>query len=91
MADVFIQLPKVTKNLGIPNKTTDASLFILQLEWLHEVHTYISSRNFLEGYSIKQWKKLVLKSLPFTIINGQLYNKGKIKSCADVYMMARSQ
>jgi hypothetical protein len=37
--------------------------FIFQLEWLQEVHTYISIENFPKGYSIKQWKKLVLKAL----------------------------
>jgi hypothetical protein len=64
-----------TKNLGIPNITTNASLFILQSEWMQEIHTYISTRNFLEGYSIEQWKKLVLKALTFTIIDGHFYKQ----------------
>jgi hypothetical protein len=34
VADDFSQLPNATKNQGVPNRSTDASLFILQLEWL---------------------------------------------------------
>jgi hypothetical protein len=64
-----------TKNLGIPNITTNASLFILQSEWMQEIHTYISTKFFLEGYSIEQWKKLMLKAFNFTIIDGQLYKQ----------------
>jgi hypothetical protein len=75
VVNVLSQLLGVIENLGIPNKNIDASLLILQSEWLHEVHTYISTRNFLKGYSIKQRKKLVLKALPFTIIDGQLYKQ----------------
>jgi hypothetical protein len=37
---------------------------------------YISTRNFLEGYSKEQLKKLMLKALPFTIIDGKLYKQG---------------
>jgi hypothetical protein len=45
------------------------------MEWLQEVYTYISIKKFLEGYSMEQWKKLVLKALPFTIIDGKLYKQ----------------
>jgi hypothetical protein len=38
---------------------------------------YISTKNFPEGYSKEQRKKLVLKALPFTIIDGKLYKQGK--------------
>jgi hypothetical protein len=38
---------------------------------------YISIINFPKGYSTKQWKKLVLKALLFTIIDGQLYKEGQ--------------
>jgi hypothetical protein len=37
---------------------------------------------------MEQWKKLVLKALPFTIIDGKL---GKIKFYVDAYMMTRFQ
>jgi hypothetical protein len=43
----------------------------------YKKHMYISTINFLEGYSTKQQKKLVLKALPFTITNGKLYKQGQ--------------
>jgi len=70
VVDSLSWLPNATKNPRILDQTTNASLFVLQLKWLQKVHTYISTRKFLEGYSIKQRKKLVLKASPFTIING---------------------
>ncbi len=65
VANVLLQLLDVTENLGVFDRTTNASLFVLQPKWLHEVCTYISTRNFLEGYSTEQRKKLLLKALPF--------------------------
>ncbi len=63
VVDVLLQLLDAIKNPGVHDKTIDASLFIFQLEWIQEVHTYISTKNCPEGYSTKQWKKLVLKAL----------------------------
>jgi hypothetical protein len=77
VVDIISQLPNVIKILGVLDRTIDASLFILHMEWLHEVHTYISTNFFLKGYSTKKRKKLVLKALPFTIINGKLYKQGQ--------------
>jgi hypothetical protein len=34
VANAFLQLPEVTKNSGILDKTIDTPLFVLQLEWL---------------------------------------------------------
>ncbi len=41
------------------------------------MHMYIYTKKCLEGYSIEQWKKLVLMALPFTIIKGKLYKQGQ--------------
>jgi hypothetical protein len=54
MANTFLQLLDATKNLGVLDQTIDASLFVLQPQWLQEVHTYFSIDNFPEGYSTKQ-------------------------------------
>jgi hypothetical protein len=54
VVEVFLQLPDVTNNSRVFDRTTEASLFVLQLKWLQEVHTYISIRNFPKGYSTKQ-------------------------------------
>jgi hypothetical protein len=59
------------------DKIIDASLFIFQLEWLQKMNMYIFTRNFSKGYSIEQWKRLVLKALPFTIIDGKSYKQGQ--------------
>jgi hypothetical protein len=75
VADIFSQLLNATKNIGVFDRTIDTSLILFQLEWLQEVHTYISTENFPNRYSTKQQKKLVLKALPFTIIDGQLYKQ----------------
>ncbi len=77
MANALLQLPDATKNPRLLHKIIDASLYILQLEWLQGMHTYISTKKFLKGYSIEQQKKLVLKALPFIIINGKLYKQGQ--------------
>jgi len=34
VANIFLQLPNVTKNSGILDKTIDTPLFVLQLKWL---------------------------------------------------------
>ncbi len=75
VADIFSRLLNATKNLGVFDRTIDTSLILFQLEWLQEVHTYISTEIFPNRYSTKQQKKLVLKALPFTIIDGQLYKQ----------------
>jgi hypothetical protein len=54
VVDVFLQLLDVIENSRVFEKTIDASLFILQLEWMQEVHTYISTNFFPKGYSTKQ-------------------------------------
>ncbi len=69
MVDVVLQLQDVTENPRVPNRTTDTSLFLLQ------VHTYISIGFFLKGYSMEQWKKLMLKVFPFPIIEMKLYEQ----------------
>jgi hypothetical protein len=54
VVDVFLQLFDVIENSRVFEKTIDASLFILQLEWMQEVYTYISTNSFPKGYSTKQ-------------------------------------
>jgi hypothetical protein len=39
------------------------------------VYVHLSTRHFLKEYSMEQRKKLVLKVLPFTIIDGKLYKQ----------------
>jgi hypothetical protein len=34
----------ITKPIGVPDQTTDATLFMLQLVWLEEVKTYTKTR-----------------------------------------------
>jgi hypothetical protein len=41
VVDAFSQLPNVIKKRKVFDRTTNASLFILQSEWLQEAHTYI--------------------------------------------------
>ncbi len=65
----------VIENPWVLDKIINASLFVLQSGWLQEMYIYI--RKFLEGYSTEQWKKMVLKALPFTIINEKLYKQGQ--------------
>jgi hypothetical protein len=77
VVDAFSRFLDTIKNSRIHDRTTNASLFLFQLEWLHEVHTYISTKKILEGYSMEHKKKLVLKALPFTIIKGKSYKQGQ--------------
>ncbi len=54
VVEAFLQLFDVTNNSRVLDRTTEASLFVLQSKWLQEVHTYISIGNFPKGYSTKQ-------------------------------------
>jgi hypothetical protein len=53
VVDVLSRLLDAIENPGVLNKTIDASLFVFQLEWLQEVHMYISIEKFPKGYSME--------------------------------------
>jgi hypothetical protein len=54
---------------------------------LQEVYTYISIRNFLVGYSMKQRKIWCWRCCPLPSSMESCINKGKINFCANGYMI----
>jgi hypothetical protein len=36
-ANALLKLPNITKPIGVPDQTTNASLFYTELEWLNDV------------------------------------------------------
>ncbi len=36
-ANALLKLPNITKPIGVPDQTTNASLFYIELEWLNDV------------------------------------------------------
>ncbi len=53
VVDALSRLLDAIENPRVLNKTIDASLFVFQLEWLQEVHTYIYIEIFPKGYSME--------------------------------------
>jgi hypothetical protein len=37
VVDALSRLPNITKPIGVPNQTTNASLLYIKLEWLNDV------------------------------------------------------
>jgi hypothetical protein len=63
--DSISWLLNATENLGVLDKTIDASLFLLQLEWLQEMHTCIFTKKIPKGYSMEQRKKSNVEGVAF--------------------------
>jgi len=51
----------ITKQNGIPNQTTNITLFLLQPVWLEENFKYLPIEKFLVHYNYEQMKKLPLR------------------------------
>ncbi len=47
MVNALSKLPNQAKPIGVPNLTTDARMFTLQLKWLQNVYDYLLERIML--------------------------------------------
>jgi hypothetical protein len=75
--DALSRLPNVTKPIGVPNQTIDASLFYIRPKWLNDVNFVLKTKQ-IKGTLSLQWKqRLVKKTKPFTLKNGELYKMGQ--------------
>jgi hypothetical protein len=41
VADALSRLPNITKPTGVPDQTTDTSLFYTKLKWLNDVKEFL--------------------------------------------------
>ena len=73
MADALSRLSNGEPPDGIPDQTTDATLFSIEPIWLQEISAYLTTGLLPLTMSLEDRKRLVLRSLPFTMVNGQLY------------------
>ena len=76
MADALSRLPNGEPPDGNPDQTVDATLFSTEPVWLQQVSTYLTTGLLPLTMSLGDRKRLVLRSLPFTTVNGQLYRLG---------------
>ncbi len=75
MSRLSIQLGKVS----IDDSLLDATLFVVDIfnvEYV-DIFNYLSLHQFPNGLSKKKKKRLVLKTMPYTIIGKTLYKMGK--------------
>ncbi len=76
VADALLRLLDSTKPTGVPDQTTDASLFYIGLERLNDVNFFKKTRQIKGMLSVQQKQRLVRKAEPFTLKNGELYKMG---------------
>jgi len=62
----------ITKQKGIPNQTTNVTLFLLQPVWLEENFKYLTIEKFLVHYNYEQMKKLALRFFIFILGTGKI-------------------
>jgi hypothetical protein len=77
VVDALSRLPNIIKPIGVPDQTTNASLFYAKLEWLKDVKEILRIGQ-IEGTLLVQQKQRVVKRVkPFTRKNGELYRMGE--------------
>jgi len=54
----------------------DAFLFTIQLNWLSDVRTYLHIGVFLDDYPLEYERRIALKALHFTLLEGNLHYLG---------------
>ncbi len=54
VADALSRLLDITKPIGVPNQTIDASLFYTELKWLIDVKEYLRTCQIDSTLSIQQ-------------------------------------
>ncbi len=59
MADALNRLSNKTRLVSVPNQTTNAHLFTLQLEWLQNVYEYLLKGVILDIFTTSQIYYLV--------------------------------
>ncbi len=68
MVDALSHIFDFTKESGVPDQTTNVSLFLLQPMWLRNIFEYFIIGKFPIQYGQEQKKKLALRSLQFFYI-----------------------
>ena len=73
---------------GIPDDLLDADLFLIQVtksnDWYEQMLNYLAEGIFPEGMTKDHMRKLVLRSVTYSVIGGYLYKRGVdhvIKRC----------
>ena len=76
VADAMSRLPNGEPATGVEDQTKDASLFYVKPEWLEDVRSYLKSGVVRQDLSKEEQRKLILKSLPYTLVQGVLHKRG---------------
>ena len=77
VADGLSRLPNGELATGVDDQTKDASLFYLKLEWLDDVGSYLWIGVIRQELFQEEQQKLILKALPYTLIQCGLHKKGQ--------------
>ncbi len=77
VVDALSRLSDSIEPTNVPNQTKDASLFYTWVEWLNDVTFFFKTRHIEGTFSVQQKQRLVRKTKPFTLKNGELYKMGQ--------------
>ena len=62
---------------GIPDQTTNAQLFSMQLDWIHPIIDYLQTGTFPPSMIKEAHKRLAYRAIPFQLVQWKLYRQGK--------------
>jgi hypothetical protein len=71
-----IPFPSQHIAMGVLNQTVDSSLFIIQLDWLLDVRSYLHMGVFHESCPLEHQKKIAPKALWSILLEGNLHYFG---------------
>ena len=75
MADALSRLPNGEAATGVQDQTSDASLFSVTGVWYEDVEKFLRTGIAPSNLSKDQKRRLFLKSIPYSLIENQLYKK----------------
>jgi hypothetical protein len=77
VVDALPKLLNIIQLIGVPNQTTDASLFYTKSEWLNDVIDFLKIGQIEGTLYVQQKQRLLRRVEPFTLKNGELYRMGQ--------------
>jgi hypothetical protein len=77
VANALSRLPNITKPIGVPKQTTNVSLFFTEPKWMNDIKEFLRTSQIEGTLFIQKKQRLVKRSKPFTLKNGELYKMGQ--------------
>ena len=77
VADALSRYQGAEPAIGILDQTTDAQLFSMQPDWIHPIIYYLQTGTFPPSMTKEARKRLAYRAIPFQLVQGKLYRRGK--------------